>query len=634
MLGTTAHIAEMNVQADGAPGVIRGAAVIVAALKTVPKSPGIYRMRDERGQVLYVGKAKSLTRRLVAYTRPDRLSTRIARMIAATAAVDVVTTHTEVEALLLESNLIKREKPRYNILLRDDKSFPYVLLTGDHDWPQLLKHRGLRNRTGEYFGPFASAGAVNQTLHTLQRAFPLRSCSDSVFAARTRPCLQYQIKRCTAPCVGRIKPETYGAIVGETRDFLLGRSRDLTQRLAGRMQDSSDALEFEAAAVYRDRIQALAHIQAHQDINVLSLGEADIVAVAQQGAESCVQVFFYRAGHNFGNRTYFPAHTADHSPSEVIASFLGQFYADKEPPELVLVSHAPQAPDLLIEALSVRAGKRVGLIVPRRGVKKKLVEHALLNAREALARHMSESATQRKLLEGVADSLALDGPPRRIEIYDNSHIQGANALGAMVVAGAEGFVKAAYRTFNIKSAELAPGDDYGMLREVLMRRFARALREDPDRESGNWPDLVLIDGGAGQLSVARAVFAELGIEDVPLLAIAKGPDRDAGRERFFAPERPPFTLPPGDPVLFFLQRLRDEAHRFAIGAHRAKRKRAITASPLDEVAGVGARRKRALLHHFGSADGVATAGLKDLEQVEGVSTSLAKKIYDHFHPEG
>ncbi|MSP81297.1 MAG: excinuclease ABC subunit UvrC [Rhodospirillales bacterium] len=634
MLGTTAHIAEMNVQADGAPGVIRGAAVIVAALKTVPKSPGIYRMRDERGQVLYVGKAKSLTRRLVAYTRPDRLSTRIARMIAATAAVDVVTTHTEVEALLLESNLIKREKPRYNILLRDDKSFPYVLLTGDHDWPQLLKHRGLRNRTGEYFGPFASAGAVNQTLHTLQRAFPLRSCSDSVFAARTRPCLQYQIKRCTAPCVGRIKPETYGAIVGETRDFLLGRSRDLTQRLAGRMQDSSDALEFEAAAVYRDRIQALAHIQAHQDINVLSLGEADIVAVAQQGAESCVQVFFYRAGHNFGNRTYFPAHTADHSPSEVIASFLGQFYADKEPPELVLVSHAPQAPDLLIEALSVRAGKRVGLIVPRRGVKKKLVEHALLNAREALARHMSESATQRKLLEGVADSLALDGPPRRIEIYDNSHIQGANALGAMVVAGAEGFVKAAYRTFNIKSAELAPGDDYGMLREVLMRRFARALREDPDRESGNWPDLVLIDGGAGQLSVARAVFAELGIEDVPLLAIAKGPDRDAGRESFFAPERPPFTLPPGDPVLFFLQRLRDEAHRFAIGAHRAKRKRAITASPLDEVAGVGARRKRALLHHFGSADGVATAGLKDLEQVEGVSTSLAKKIYDHFHPEG
>ena len=615
--------------------VSRGTAVVAASLKTLPTAPGVYRMSAADGKILYVGKAKSLKKRVAAYTRPDRLPIRIQRMIAQIAVVEVITTHTEAEALLLESNLIKRLKPRYNVMLRDDKSFPYILLTGgDGEFPQLLKHRGARSRRGEYFGPFASASAVNRTLAALQRVFPLRNCSDPVFSSRTRPCLQYQIKRCTAPCVGRISREDYGAIVGEARDFLTGKSRDLQQRLAERMQAASDAMEFEAAAGYRDRIRALTQIQAHQDINIATLGDADVIALHQEGGQACVQAFFFRAGQNFGNRTYFPVHTADVPASEVMASFIGQFYADKMPPPLVLTSHAAHRSAVLQEALAVRAERRVELSVPERGAKRKLVQNALANAREALARRMAESATQRRLLEALAESFGLDAAPQRIEVYDNSHIGGTNAVGGMIVAGPDGLIKGAYRKFNIRAADIVPGDDFGMMREVMTRRFRRALTEDPDRESGNWPDLVLIDGGEGHLNAALGVFADLGIDDVAVAAIAKGPDRDAGREHFHLPGRPSFMLKPGDPVLYFLQRLRDEAHRFAIGSHRARRSQGIARSPLDEVAGVGAARKKALLHHFGSAREVAAAGLADLEAAPGISKTVAKKIYDHFHPDG
>jgi excinuclease ABC subunit C len=617
-----------------APSLARGAGIISDAVKTLPAAPGVYRMLDEDGKPLYVGKAKSLKRRVVAYTRPEKMPVRIQRMIAATRSVAIIRTHTEVEALLLESNLIKREKPRYNVLLRDDKSFPHILLTGGTKWPQLIKHRGSRARDGEYFGPFASAGAVNRTLAALQRAFPLRNCSDSIFAARTRPCLQYQIKRCTAPCVGRIDEEAYGAIVDEARAFLTGRSRNLQESLSERMLRASDEMAFEAAAVFRDRIRALTQIQAHQDINVASLGDADVVAGYQGGGMTCIQVFFFRAGQNFGNRTYFPARTAGVPLDEVIGSFLGQFYADKVPPPSVLVNERPPESALIADALADRAGRKVSLSVPARGARRKIVAQALDNAKEALARHLSESATQRRLLNGVAEILALDGPPSRIEVYDNSHISGTNAVGGMIVAGPEGLMKAAYRKFNIKDPETLPGDDYGMMREVLTRRFKRAISEDPDRASGTWPDLVLIDGGEGQLSAARDVMADLGIDDVLLVAIAKGPDRDAGRERFHLPGRTPFMLKPNDPVLYFLQRLRDEAHRFAIGSHRSRRRTAISRSPLDEVPGVGAMRKRTLLHHFGSAKAVGDAGLRDLEAVDGISRSLAKKIYDHFHSDG
>ena len=614
--------------------VARGAATVAANLKTLPAAPGIYRMNGADGKVLYIGKAKSLKKRVAAYTRPDRLPVRIQRMIAQIATLEVITTHTEAEALLLESNLIKRLKPRYNVMLRDDKSFPYILLTGDGDFPQLLKHRGAQSRRGEYFGPFASASAVNRTLAALQRVFPLRNCSNTVFASRTRPCLQYQIKRCTAPCVGRISADDYGAIVGEARDFLTGNNRDLQQRLAGRMQAASDAMEFEAAAGFRDRIRALTQIQAHQDINVAKLGDADVIALHQEGGQACVQVFFFRAGQNFGNRTYFPVHTADVPANEVIASFIGQFYADKVPPPLVLTSHPAQRATVLAEALAVRAGRKVELAVPERGAKRNLVQNALTNAREALARRMAESATQRRLLDALAEALGLEAAPQRIEVYDNSHIGGTDAVGGMIVAGPDGLVKGAYRKFNIRAADIVPGDDFGMMREVLTRRFRRALTEDPDRESGAWPDLVLIDGGEGHLNAALGVFADLGIDDVAMAAIAKGPDRDAGREHFHMPGRPSFMLKPGDPVLYFLQRLRDEAHRFAIGSHRARRSRGLVRSPLDEVAGIGAARKKALLHHFGSARAVAAAGLADLEAAPGISRTVAKKIYDHFHPDG
>ena len=654
-----------------------GIAVIAAAVEKLSLGPGVYRMLDQDGEALYVGKARSLKKRVASYATPAKLSNRLARMIAETAALEVVVTHTEVEALLLESNLIKRLMPRYNVLLRDDKSFPHIQLTGDHAFPQVVKHRGARARKGDYFGPFASAGAVAKTIVALQRALLLRNCSDAVFAARTRPCLQYQIKRCAAPCVGRIGAAEYAVLVDQARAFLTGKSREVQETLVHSMQAASDALDFESAARYRDRIRALTQIQAHQDINVSGLDDADVIAAHQAGGQTCIQVFFFRGGSNFGNRAYFPSHERGLEATDVLASFIGQFYDDKPPPPLVLVSHALEEQALIAEALSIKAGAKVAVSRPARGAKRNLIEHALTNAREALARRLAESASQRRLLEGVAATFGLDHPPARIEVYDNSHISGTNALGALIVAGPEGFDKSGYRRFTIRLAAGArpgpaapvepppveappaeppgepvgaaasqagmaeapaetftPGDDYGMMREVLTRRFGRALKEDPERKAPGWPDLVLIDGGAGQLSAARLVMAELGIDDIAVAAIAKGPDRNAGRERFFLPDRAPFSLAPNDAVLYYLQRLRDEAHRFAIGGHRARRERALGRSELDEIAGIGARRRRALLHHFGSVRAVARAGLSDLEQVAGISRTVAKKVYDHFHPGG
>lgn len=613
---------------------LSGVELISSRLKHLPNGPGVYRMIDSTGMPLYVGKAKSLRKRVTSYTRPRGLPERIRLMVAHTVDLEIVSTHTEVEALLLESNLIKQLRPRYNILLRDDKSFPYILLRTDSDWAQLLKHRGARSRDGEYFGPFASAGAVNRTLNTLQKVFPLRSCSDSIFAGRTRPCLQYQIKRCTAPCVGLIDADEYGEIVDQARAFLSGRSRDVQQVLSKKMEDASEALDYETAAIYRDRIRALTQVQAHQDINVGSIAEADIIAAHQEGESTCVQVFFYRAGQNYGTRTYFPNHAKAIGVDEVLEAFVGQFYSDKKPPKLVLISHKLPNQDLVQEALSIRADRRVEVSRPQRGTRKTLIDSAMRNAADALARRLSESATQRKLLDGVAQLFDLDAPPKRIEVYDNSHISGTNALGAMIVSGEEGFEKNAYRKFNIKNPQTAPGDDYAMMREVLTRRLSRALKEDPDREGASWPDLILIDGGPGQLSVAMEVLDELGIPDQPIAAIAKGPDRDAGRERFHVPGRTPFTLPLQDPVLYFMQRLRDEAHRFAIGSHRARRGKDIARSVIDEIPGIGAKRKRALLNHFGSAASVARAGLSDLEAVDGISRTVAQRIYDHFNADG
>jgi excinuclease ABC subunit C len=538
-------------------------------------------------------------------------------------------TGSEAEALLLENNLIKRFRPRFNVLLRDDKSFPYIVIRKDTEWPQLAKHRGVRDPANEYFGPFASATAVNRTLYALQRAFPLRSCSDGVFATRTRPCLQYQIKRCTAPCVGRIDKAEYGAIVDEVRGFLGGRNREVQQALSQRMDKASAELEFEGAAVLRDRIRALAHIQSHQSIALPSIDEADIFAAHAEGGQVCVQVFFLRAGQNLGNRAYFPAHVRELDEPAVLSAFIGQFYESRPAPKLLLTSHDVAERELLESALAMTAGHKVEIRHPKRGDQKDALDQATLNAREALARRMAERGTQRQLLEGVARVFGLDGPPERIEIYDNSHIQGSAPIGAMVVAGPDGFIKNSYRKFNIKT-EGAAGDDFAMMREVLTRRFGRALREDPERAEEHWPDLVLIDGGQGQLEVARQVLAELGLEDIATVGIAKGPDRDAGRERFFVPGKPPFSLEPRDPVLYFLQRLRDEAHRFAIGTHRARRAADLTRSALDEVPGIGSGRKRALLHHFGSARAVAVATLEDIKAVPGISGALAQKIHDHF----
>jgi excinuclease ABC subunit C len=611
-----------------------GVGVISAFLATLPGTPGVYRMVDAKGGVLYVGKAKNLKRRVVAYTRPDRLPIRLQRMIALTAAMEVVNTRTEAEALLLESELIKSLGPRYNILLKDDKSFPHILVTSDHDWPQVLKHRGARSRKGAYFGPFASAGAVNQTLAALQRAFLLRSCSDSVFASRTRPCLLFQIKRCSAPCADRISHDDYMALVKGAADFLSGKSQDILRDLAARMEAASDAMEYEAAATFRDRIRALARIQAHGELGAAQVEEADVVALYQTASGVSVQVFFFRSGCNYGNRAYFPVHAEGAETGEIMAAFLGQFYADKMPPGEILLNIAPAEPAILGAALSAKAGRKVTLHVPQRGDKAKLVEHAATNAREALGRRLAESGAQRVLLDGVASAFGLEAAPERIEVYDNSHIQGSDAVGAMIVAGPDGLMKSSYRKFNIKSADITPGDDFAMMREVLTRRFQRAEKEDPDRDKGLWPDLVLIDGGLGQLNAALGVLADLGIDDVAMVGVAKGPDRNAGRERFFLPGKGPVSLESRDPVLYFLQRLRDEAHRFAIGTHRAKRSKGLSQSLLDEVPGIGAARKRTLLQHFGSARDVAAAALEDLESVPGINRTMARKIYDHFHTQG
>jgi excinuclease ABC subunit C len=606
-----------------------GMRIIAEFVRTLPRKPGVYRMIAADGEVLYVGKARSLRSRVAAYTQPTRLATRLMRMVSATRTMEFSVTGSEAEALLLENNLIKRFRPRFNVLLRDDKSFPYIVIRRDTEWAQLAKHRGTRDPGNEYFGPFASATAVNRTLYALQRAFPLRSCSDGVFATRTRPCLQYQIKRCTAPCVGRIARPEYDAIVEEVRGFLGGRNREVQQMLGQRMERASTGLEFEAAAVLRDRIRALAHIQSHQSIALPSIDEADIFAAHAEGGQTCVQVFFLRAGQNLGNRAYFPSHGKELDEAAVLAAFVGQFYEARQAPRLLLVSHDLPEVDLLGSALTMSAGHKVEIRHPRRGDQKDALDQAVLNAREALARRMAERGTQRQLLEGVARIFALDAPPERIEIYDNSHIQGSASIGAMVVAGPDGFIKNSYRKFNIRS-EGAAGDDFAMMREVMSRRFARQLKENPDRGEESWPDLVLIDGGQGQLEAARGVLTELGLEDIPLVGIAKGPDRDAGRERFFLPGKPPFSLEPRDPVLYFLQRLRDEAHRFAIGTHRTRRSAAITRSALDEVPGIGATRKRALLHHFGSARAVSAATLEDIKSVPGISGALAQKIHDHF----
>ncbi|MTJ79947.1 MAG: excinuclease ABC subunit UvrC [Telmatospirillum sp.] len=634
---TTVHPAPPDeaLPSSPAPGTFsHGAAVIEGYLRTMPTAPGVYRMLNRGGDVLYVGKAKNLKKRVVAYTHAERLPLRIQRMVAETRSMEVVTTHTEVEALLLEANLIKRLGPRYNILLKDDKSFPYILITGDHDWPQIVKHRGARNRKGEYFGPFASAGSVNQALSHLQRAFLLRSCTDSVFQTRSRPCLLFQIKRCSAPCADRITRERYAGLVDQARSFLSGQSQAVQRDLVDRMEIASREMNYEEAAVYRDRIRALTQIQARQDINPSDIEEADVIALHQAGGQACIQVFFFRSGCNFGNRSFFPAQTQDQTPEDILAAFLGQFYDDRPPPREVLISHALTAADdrLLTEALSHRAGRKVVIGTARRGDRRKMMEHAYDNAREALGRRMAESSAQAKLLQNMADLFGLDAAPGRIEVYDNSHIQGSHAVGGMIVAGPDGFMRNEYRKFNIRSEDLSPGDDFGMMREVLTRRFRRVQKEDPERQHGQWPDVVLIDGGPGQLKIVSEVLEDLGIDDVILIGVSKGPDRNAGRERFHIAGRPSFSLPPNDPTLYFLQRLRDEAHRFAIGSHRARRSQAIGASPLDDIPGIGAGRKKALLHHFGSARAVAEAGVLDLQAVSGISATMAQKIYDYFHP--
>ena len=626
-------------EAPAAPGSLaRGAAVVKSFWRHAPLGPGVYRMIGADGEVLYVGKARSIKKRVQAYTTPERQSIRIARMVAQTVSMVFVTTETEAEALLLEANYIKQLKPRYNVLLRDDKSFPYILIAGGHEAPRLMKHRGARSIPGDYFGPFASAGAVTRTLNAMQRAFLLRTCSDSYYDNRTRPCLLYQIKRCSAPCTGEIAPPEYAELVTQARDFLSGRSRAIRQKLARDMTASAETLDFEKAARLRDRISALSAIQGEQSVNPRSVPEADVFAVAEEAGQFCIEAFFFRTYQNWGNRAYFPRADRALAAAEVLDSFLAQFYLERPAPRLVLLSHDVASRVQLQEILSARAGHRIAIGAPRRGEKKELVDNAQRNAREALSRKLAEAASQAKLLEALAAAFGLEGTPRRIEVYDNSHIMGTNAIGAMIVAGPEGFVKNQYRTFNIKSTTLTPGDDYAMMREVLTRRFAR-LRKQGETETQpdafpDRPDLVVVDGGRGQLDAARQVFAELGVEGVGLASIAKGPDRNAGRETFFIHGREPFKLSPRDPALFFVQRLRDEAHRFAIGAHRARRKKDFVKSPLDEIPGIGPARKRALLHAFGSAKDVANAGLADLEKTPGLNAATAKRIYDFFHEGG
>jgi len=622
-----------------------GRAAIQRAVQHAPFGAGVYRMLGTEGDVLYVGKAKSVRKRLSSYARPTGQPARIERMIAATVNVEIVSTSTETEALLLEANLIKQLRPRFNVQLRDDKSFPYILITGDHWAPQILKHRGAQSRPGSYFGPFASAGAVGRTINALQRAFLIRSCTDAFFESRTRPCLLFQIKRCSGPCTREIDFAGYGNLVRETKDFLSGHSRAVKEELAKEMEQASTDLEFERAALYRDRLAALSAIQAQQGINPRTLEEADLFAIHQEGGYSCVQVFFFRTGQNWGNRAYFPRADRSLSAGEVLNAFLAQFYDDKPAPRLILLSHEIEEAELLATALSTKAGFKVEVSVPRRGEKKDLVNHALANAREALGRKLADNASQLRLLEGLKTALDLQRTPRRIEVYDNSHIQGSNAVGAMVVAGADGFIKNQYRKFNIKSSDLTPGDDYGMMREVLQRRFKRLLSAAPaakpeevaegatasDDAAPAWPDLVIIDGGMGQLNAARQIFSELEVKDVALISVAKGPDRDAGNEVIFMPERPALKLEPRDPVLYFIQRLRDEAHRFVIGSHRKRRTKDIREAGLQEIEGIGPARKRALLHHFGTLKAIETASIADLAKVPGISAEGARKIFEFFH---
>jgi excinuclease ABC subunit C len=617
---------------DSLPPAVKGVAAIEAALETMPNNPGVYRMLDAKGDALYVGKARNLQKRITAYTQLGRLDERLRRMVNETIAMEVITTHTEAEALLLEANLIKRLKPRFNIVLRDDKSYPWLMLTEDHPFPQVAKHRGAQLRKGTYWGPFASAWAVNQTVTAMQRVFLLRSCADTVFANRTRPCLLYQIRRCSAPCVGRIDEQSYRRLVDQAKAFLAGKSATVQRELASEMEQAAQSLEFEHAAAVRDRIRALTFVQGSDVVNPASLQDADVIAAWQIAGQTCVQVFFIRGGRNNGNRAFFPTHAKSEEAAEVLAAFIAQFYDDKPPPAQVLVNQPLPEQALVTEALSLKADRKVEVLAPQRGEKRAVVQHAEINAREALERRLAESAGQAKLLEGVAQVFALPAPPERIEVYDNSHIMGTNPYGVMIVAGRDGFLKAAYRKFSIRGP-ITPGDDFAMMREVLQRRFTRALKEQAEgAPAGDWPDLALIDGGAGQLSAARQTLQDLGVNDVKLVAIAKGPDRDAGREWFHSDGAEPFQLPPRDPVLYFLQRLRDEAHRFAITTHRAGRSKAIRQSELDEIPGIGAARKRALLNHFGSARGVKMAGLADLEAAPGISHETARRVYAHFHP--
>jgi excinuclease ABC subunit C len=609
-----------------------GVSVIETALTTMPANPGVYRMLDAKGDALYVGKARSLKRRVTAYAQTGRLSERLRRMVSETAAMEIVTTHTEAEALLLEANLIKRLKPRFNIVLRDDKSYPWLMMAEDHPYPQIAKHRGAQGRRGSYWGPFASAWAVNQTVTAMQRVFLLRSCADTVFATRTRPCLLFQIKRCSAPCVGRISVDDYARLVSQAKAFLAGKSATVQRELAAEMEQAAEGLEFERAAAVRDRIRGLTFVQGNDVVNPASLTDADVIAGWQTAGQTCVQVFFVRGGRNNGNRAFFPLHAKAEEIPVVLSAFIAQFYDDKSPPPLLLVNQELPEQDLLAEALTLKGGRKVDISVPHRGEKHAVILHAEINAREALERRLAESAGQSKLLEGLAQLFNLPATPERIEVYDNSHIMGTNPYGVMVVAGPEGFVKTAYRKFSIRGP-IARGDDFAMMREVLQRRFTRALKEQTEGSSSvDWPDLLLIDGGVGQLSAARDTLADLGVQDSKLVAIAKGPDRDAGREWLHTDGMAPFQLPPRDPVLYFLQRLRDEAHRFAITTHRAGRSKAIRQSELDEIEGIGAARKRALLNHFGSARGVKMAGLNDLEAVPGISREIARRVYAHFHP--
>ena len=627
--------AKTEFEEEGAPkSALRGHEVIRGYLKQLDTSPGVYRMLDATGAVLYVGKARQLRNRVSSYARPSGHSARIGRMISATASMMFLTTRTETEALLLEQNLIKQLKPRYNVLLRDDKSFPSILVTTGHGFPQIKKHRGARREKGQFFGPFASNAAVNRTLAQLERVFLLRNCSDADFEGRTRACLQYQIKRCSGPCVGHISAKDYRALVEEGLAYLGGKSSEIQVRLAAEMRAASEAMEYERAGALRDRLAAMAQVQVSQGVNPAGVAQADVIALHQEGGQACVQVFFIRANQNWGNRAYYPRTGGSADPAEILEAFMVQFYDNKPPPPLILLSEPVERPDLLEEAFTAKANRKVALHRPQRGEKRVLVENALRNAREALARKLAETASQARLLEGLGKAFGLPEAPKRIEIFDNSHIQGAHAVGAMVVAGPEGWMKSAYRKFNIRGEDLTPGDDFGMMKEVLNRRFSRLVKEDPDRSKGLWPDLLLIDGGAGQVSAVREVMTAMGVEGIAMVGVAKGVDRDAGKEEFYVSGKRPFALPHRDPVLYFVQRLRDEAHRFAIGTHRAKRSKAIGATPLDGVPGVGAARKRALLAHFGSAKAASRADLADLKAVEGISGKMAETIYSFFHESG